>query len=72
MSERTYLYGFGSKKHIAASDESASRWDLKEPSLCGGFFYSEAELFRGYSDPPIDEWRGLPVCKRCEKKAVQP
>lgn len=76
MSDPVYLYGHGSRRHIAdATAAPVILGSITGRALCGGMFRTEEETVRQLrywateqvAERRITRARSLPVCKFCER-----
>lgn len=82
MTGREYLYGYGSRRHIANpwGENLNVRESTQKESFCSHLFKTEAGLRWRYASlgdtdtqiqAKIDAKKALPVCGLCEKRATK-
>jgi hypothetical protein len=76
MAEPTYLYGYGSRRHIADPDVAPGSKGGRQ-ALCGAWQDTEETTLttlahwtsRPAAERSMARLRELPICKHCERKA---
>lgn len=82
MTTREYLYGYGSRRHIAKpwGENLNVRESTQKESFCSGLFKTEAGIRWRYASlgetdtqiqNKVDIKKALPVCKLCEARATK-
>lgn len=79
---REYLYGYGSRRHIAKpwGENLTVRDSTQKESFCSGLFKTEEGLRWRYAslgdtdaqvNARIEAKKALPICKLCETRATK-